>query len=100
MKLTISVTPEELKPSIDHAYQHIAEQVQIKGFRKGKVPPQLIDQRVGKGEVINHAVGEGVDRFFREAVTNEKIRTLGRPEIVETTLPSVEDFSGNLVVVI
>ena len=100
VKLTISVTPEELKPSIDHAYQHIAEQVQIKGFRKGKVPPQLIDQRVGKGEVINHAVGEGVDRFFREAVTNEKIRTLGRPEIVETTLPSVEDFSGNLVVVI
>ena len=96
VKLSISVTPAELKPSIDHAYQHIAEQVQIKGFRKGKVPPQLIDQRVGRGEVINHAVSEGVDRFFRMATESEKIRTLGRPEITNTTLPK-EDFSGDLV---
>jgi trigger factor len=100
VKLSISVSPAELKPSIEHAYQHIAEQVQIKGFRKGKVPPQLIDQRVGKAEVINHAVGEGVDKFFREAVAAEKIRTLGRPEIIDQTLPSVEDFSGDLVLVI
>ena len=38
VKLNIIVTPEELKPSIDHAYQHIAEDVNIPGFRKGKVP--------------------------------------------------------------
>lgn len=100
VKLTISVTPDELKPSIDHAYQHIAEQVQIKGFRKGKVPPQLIDQRVGRGEVINHAVSEGVDRFFRMATDAENIRTLGRPEIVDTKLPSDKDFSGDLVLTI
>ena len=100
VKLSISVSPAEFKPSIDHAYQHIAEQVQIKGFRKGKVPPKLIDQRVGKAEVINHAVGEGVDKFFREAVAAENIRTLGRPEIVDQTLPSEEDFSGDLVLVI
>ena len=96
VKLSISVTPAELKPSIDHAYQHIAEQVQIKGFRKGKVPPKLIDQRVGRGDVINHAVSVGVDRFFRMATEAEKIRTLGRPEIINTTLPK-EDFSGDLV---
>ncbi len=100
VKLQISVTPAELKPSIDHAYQHIAEQVQIKGFRKGKVPPQLIDQRVGRKEVINHAVSEGVDRFFRMATEAEKIRTLGRPEIVDTKLPSDKDFSGDLVLTI
>jgi len=99
VKLSISVTPAELKPSIDHAYQHIAEQVQIKGFRKGKVPPLLIDQRVGRGEVINHAVSEGVDRFFRMATEEEKIRTLGRPEIIDTTLPK-DDFTGDLVLVI
>ena len=99
VKLSISVTPAELKPSIDHAYQHIAEQVQIKGFRKGKVPPQLIDQRVGRKEVINHAVSEGVDRFFRMATEAEKIRTLGRPEIVNTTMPK-DDVTGDLVLVI
>ena len=41
VRLSITVTPEELKPSLDHAYQHIAEQIQIPGFRKGKVPPPL-----------------------------------------------------------
>ena len=65
VRLSITVTPEELKPSLDHAYQHIAEQIQIPGFRKGKVPAPIIDQRVGRGEVLNHAVSEGLDRFFQ-----------------------------------
>ena len=97
-KLTIAVTPDELKPSIDHAYSHIAESVNIPGFRKGKVPPQLIDQRVGREEVLNHAVSDGLDKFYRQAVTDEKIRTLGRPEADIVTLPNVKDFTGDLVV--
>ena len=100
VRLTITVTPEELKPSLDHAYQHIAEQVNIPGFRKGKVPPTLIDQRVGKGEVLNHAVGEGLDSFFQLAVAEQKVRTLGRPEADVTQWPSDKDFSGDLVVVV
>ncbi|MGV8969065.1 MAG: trigger factor [Microbacteriaceae bacterium] len=98
VKLSISVTPEELKPSIDHAYEHIASQVNIPGFRKGKVPPQLIDQRVGREEVLNHAVNDGLDKFYRLAVKEEKIRTLGRPEADVVELPSVKDFSGDLLV--
>jgi trigger factor len=99
-KLTIAVTPDELKPSIEHAYSHIAESVNIPGFRKGKVPPQLIDQRVGRGEVLNHAVSDGLDKFYRQAVQDEKIRTLGRPEADVLTLPDVKDFSGDLVVTV
>ncbi len=100
VKLSISVTPEELKPSIAHAYEHIGSQVNIPGFRKGKVPPQLIDQRVGRAEVLNHAVNDGLDKFYRQAVTDEKIRVLGRPEADVTSLPDVKDFSGDLVVTI
>jgi trigger factor len=99
-KLTIAVTPDELKPSIDHAYSHIAEQVNIPGFRKGKVPPQLIDQRVGREEVLNHAVSDGLDKFFRQAVEEEKIRVLGRPEADIKELPNVKDFTGDLVVTV
>jgi trigger factor len=99
-KLTIAVTPDELKPSIDHAYSHIAESVNIPGFRKGKVPPQLIDQRVGREEVLNHAVSDGLDKFYRQAVQEEKIRALGRPEADVLTLPDVKDFSGDLVVTV
>ncbi|THG35372.1 trigger factor [Glaciibacter flavus] len=98
VKITISVTPEELKPSITHAYGHIAEQVNIPGFRKGKVPPPIIDQRVGKGAVLEHAVNEGLDGFFRAAVEENDLRTLGRPEADIVTWPSDKDYSGDLVV--
>jgi trigger factor len=96
VKLNIIVTPEELKPSIDHAYQHIAEDVNIPGFRKGKVPPPIIDQRIGRSEVLNHAVNEGLDKFYRDAAEEEKVRPLGRPNADITKWPSVDDFSGNL----
>ena len=100
VKLTISVSPAELKPSVDHAYTHIASQVNIPGFRKGKVPPPIIDQRVGRGEVLQHAVNDALDKVYRQAVESENIRPLGRPEADVAELPDVKDFSGDLVVVV
>jgi trigger factor len=98
VKLSIAVTPEDLKASIAHAYEHIAEQVNIPGFRKGKVPPPIIDQRVGRAEVLQHAVSEGLDRFYRLAVTEEKIRAVGRPQADVAQLPDIKDWSGDLVI--
>jgi trigger factor len=95
-KLTITVTPEELKPSITHAYGHIAEGINIPGFRKGKVPPPIIDQRVGKSAVLEHAVNESLDGFYRKVVEEHKLRPLGRPEADIVTWPSDKDFSGDL----
>ncbi len=100
VKIAITVTPDELKPSIQHAYQHIAESVNIPGFRKGKVPPPIIDQRVGRAEVLNHAVSEGLDSFYRAAVAEQNLRTLGRPSADITEWPSEKDFSGDLLVTI
>ncbi len=99
-KLTISVTPEELKPSIAHAYEHIAEQINVPGFRKGKVPPPIIDQRVGKAAVLEHAVNEGLDGFYRAAVTEYSLRPLGRPEADIVEWPNEKDFSGDLLLAI
>jgi trigger factor len=99
-KLTISVTPEELQPSIKHAYEHIAEQVTIPGFRKGKVPPPIIDQRVGKAAVLEHAVNEGLDGFYRRAIEENDVRPLGRPEADITEWPNEKDFSGDLLLTI
>lgn len=100
VKLTITVTPDELKPSIDHAYRSIAEAVTIPGFRKGKVPPPIIDQRVGRAEVLNQAVSDGLDRFYREAADAEKIRPLGRPEADITQWPDEKTFAGDLHVTV
>ncbi len=95
-KLTITVPADELKPSITHAYSHIAEQINIPGFRKGKVPPPIVDQRVGKAAVLEHAVNEGLDGFYRAAVDEHKLRPLGRPEADIVGWPSDKDFSGEL----
>jgi len=100
VKLNIAVTPEELRPSIDHAYSHIAESVNIPGFRKGKVPPQLIDQRVGREEVLNHAVSDAIDKFYRLAVSEEKVRVLGRPEADIAEWPNAKDFTGDLIIAV
>ncbi|WP_308799648.1 trigger factor [Agromyces silvae] len=99
-KLTITVTPEELKPSITHAYEHIAEQINVPGFRKGKVPPPIIDQRVGKAAVLEHAVNEGLDGFFRAAVAEHELRPLGRPSADIVEWPNEKDFSGDLLLAI
>ncbi|KQZ25228.1 trigger factor [Microbacterium sp. Root553] len=98
VKLSITVTPDDLKPSIAHAYEHIAQDVQIPGFRKGKVPAPIIDQRIGRGAVIEHAVNEGLDKFFREATVEHKLRVVGRPAADITQWPNEKDFSGDLLV--
>ena len=100
VRLAISVPPEDLRPSITHAYGHIAEEVTIPGFRKGKVPPPIIDQRVGRGAVLEHAVNDGLDGFFRAAVEQNDLRPLGRPEADITAWPDAKDFSGDLQVTV
>ncbi|GGD85075.1 trigger factor [Microbacterium murale] len=97
-KLTITVTPDDLKPSVAHAYEHIAQDVQIPGFRKGKVPAPIIDQRIGRGAVIEHAVNEGLDKFFREAANEQNLRVVGKPSADITQWPNEKDFSGDLIV--
>ena len=100
VKLHITVSPDELKPSIKHAYEHIAQDVQIPGFRKGKVPAPIIDQRIGRVAVLEHAVSEGLDTFYREAAAAHELRVLGRPSADVTTWPNEKDFSGDLEVTV
>ena len=96
VRLTVEVSGEELKPSIDHAYQHIGSQVQVPGFRKGKVPSRIIDQRVGRAAVIEHAVNDGMSGFYRQAITETDLRPLGQPEIEVTSIPALTEPDGGL----
>lgn len=100
VKLHITVSSDELKPSITHAYEHIAQDVQVPGFRKGKVPAPIIDQRIGRGAVIEHAVNEGLDSFYRDAVQENEVRVVGRPQAEIIALPELADFSGDLKVTV
>ncbi|MFV0286126.1 MAG: trigger factor [Demequina sp.] len=95
VKLTVTLTEEDLKPSMDHAYEHIAQEVQIPGFRKGKVPPRILETRVGKGAIIEHAVNDGLPGWYAEAVEEQGIRPFGQPEVEVVKIPgSEEGFEG------
>lgn len=96
VKLTVEVSHDELKPSIDHAYEHIGSQVQIPGFRKGKVPARILDQRVGRPAVIEHAVNDGMAGFYRQAISEADLRPLGQPEIEVTEIPALTQADGGL----
>ncbi|MFQ6172976.1 trigger factor [Oryzobacter sp. R7] len=90
VKLTVEVPFDELKPMLDEAYRTIGSQVQVPGFRKGKVPNRIIDQRVGRGAVIQEAVNEALPKFFAEAAEAENVRAIGQPEVDVTAVP-IED---------
>ncbi len=91
VKLTVEVPFDELKPSLDAAYKTIAQQVTIPGFRKGKVPPRIIDQRIGRGAVIEEAVNEALPRFYAQAVEESEVRPLGQPTVDVTEVPTDGD---------
>ncbi|PRY56333.1 trigger factor [Knoellia remsis] len=87
VKLIVEVPFDELKPELDKAYATIGSQVQIPGFRKGKVPARIIDQRVGRGAVVQEAVNEALPRFYSEALDAEGVKAIGQPEVDVTAVP-------------
>ncbi|MCX4685571.1 trigger factor [Kitasatospora purpeofusca] len=91
VRLTVEVPFEELKPSLDAAYKKINQQVSVPGFRKGKIPNRVIDQRFGRGAVLEEAVNDALPRFYTQAVDEGKIEVLGQPDI--TNIEGVEKLA-------
>ncbi|NHA67563.1 trigger factor [Phycicoccus flavus] len=87
VKLIVEVPFEEVKPLLDKAYATIGAQVQVPGFRKGKVPNRIIDQRIGRGAVVQEAVNEGLPQFFAQAAEEQEVRAIGQPEVDVTAVP-------------
>ena len=85
-KLTVEVPFEELKPSLDKAYKKIAGQINVPGFRRGKVPPMVIDRQVGRGAVLDEAINEALPQFYTEALQANELQPLAQPEIDITRL--------------
>ena len=85
-KLTVEVPFEELKPSLDAAYKKIAQQITVPGFRKGKVPAQLIDRQVGRGAVLDEAINDALPRLYVQALEDNELQPLAQPEIDITRL--------------
>ncbi|WP_370894133.1 trigger factor [Janibacter sp. GXQ6167] len=87
VKMTVEVPSDELQPYVDDALKKIAGQISVPGFRAGKVPSRIIEQRVGKGAVLQEAVNEALPEFFAKAVEAEDLSPLGQPDVEVTEVP-------------
>jgi len=81
VKLTVEVPPEELGKDLDRAYRKIAQQVKIPGFRKGKVPRQVIDAQFGRDAVVGEFIEDSVPTYYREALREHDLAPISEPDI-------------------
>lgn len=81
VRLDVEVAYSELESHVASAYKKVAAQVNIPGFRKGKIPAAMIDQRVGRGAVIDEAINSALPEFYGQAAREHKVAVIGRPEV-------------------
>jgi trigger factor len=93
VRLSVEVTFEELKPSLDKAYREVSRQVRIPGFRPGRVPPQVIDMRVGRGAVLSEAVNDALPDLYSKAVQEADVMALGQPDVDITQLEDGKELT-------
>ena len=93
VKLTIEVPFEELKSSLDKAYREVSRQVRVPGFRPGRVPPRIIDQRFGRGVVLEQAVNDAVPELYGQALQENEVFALGQPELEITKLDDGKELA-------
>ena len=101
VKLTVEVPFEELKPSLDAAYKKIGQQITIPGFRRGKVPAAIVDQRIGRGAVLEEAVNSALPTLYMQALQENEVKPLSPPDIDVTQFTDGEmlEFTAELDVV-
>ena len=81
VRISIDVDFNDLEPHVKRAYQSISERIVIPGFRKGKVPRAMIDQRVGRGAVLDEAINNALPDFYTQAARENDVLVVGRPSV-------------------
>jgi trigger factor len=90
VKVVTEVPFGDLQDDLSEAYREIASQVTIPGFRRGKVPPRIIDQRFGRGVVLEEAVNRALPRLYDAIIREHELRPLGTPAVEVTKLEDGE----------
>lgn len=93
IKLSVELPFDDLNDQVDAAYKRIAQQVQIPGFRKGKVPRQIIDQRFGRAAVLEEVVNAAVPPAYDSAIAEAEVVALGQPQVEITEIEDGEKIA-------
>ena len=98
VKLSITIEAEEFEPSLTAAYTAISKEVKIPGFRQGKVPRKLLEQRFGPEMAREEALRQALPEFYSKAVVDNGVDVIAAPEIDITGGQSEGDVSFDAIV--
>ena len=90
VRLTVEVPQADLQHAVEHATSDLARSVKVPGFRKGKVPTQVLQARIGRERIFSEAVESHIGGWFLNAAANTRIRPVAAPEY-DYDLPNSED---------
>ena len=91
-RLTIAIPAEKIEAEVNQRIKQTAPKVKLDGFRPGKVPARVVRQRFGQG-IRQEVLGELMSSSFYDAVTQEKLKPAGQPEIEPKQIEEGKDFS-------
>jgi trigger factor len=80
VRLTVEVPQADLQHAVEHAKSDLARSVKVPGFRKGKVPQQVLEARIGKERIFSEAVESHIGGWFMNAAATTRIRPVAAPE--------------------
>ena len=87
VKIDVAVEADALAKRIDRAARSIAGEMKLPGFRKGKVPPQLVIQRVGREAVVEQALRDALPEWYERALLDSGVQAVGDPKLDLGDLP-------------
>jgi trigger factor len=90
VRLTVQVPSHDVQHAVEHAADDLAQSVKVPGFRKGKVPRQVLLQRVGRERLMTEAVESHIGGWFWNAAARSRVRPVAQPEY-DFELPASED---------
>ncbi len=91
VRLTIDVPKEDVRHAVEHATSDLADSVKVPGFRKGKVPKQVLQARIGRDRLMTEAVESHIGGWFWNAAADTRIRPVAQPEYDYDVPESADD---------
>ena len=95
-KIEVEVPFAEFKPYLDRTYKNLAGQISVPGFRKGKLPKQLIEQRAGFDYIVEASLNDALNDYYAQALGENELSPLAQPELDVQSQPSTENREADL----
>lgn len=100
IEFEVVVVWDDWKKYIDQAVKEISEEFKIPGFRPGKAPKNIIEQKVGKGAVLNTASQKAVEKSYVEYIAKEKLEVIGAPQVEIEKIEEEKDLQYKVTVAV